>query len=191
MCESGLGLRRLRLLDGAGAELRAAAVRHPDAGLVVPPGLSEQTRRVARRSQQHDPLRRVGDATRTFTGLRRARHRRASALGRRRVLTDWRLGLRVLCSRRRREKDQQKKGSRRRDRDAHSQGPGARQVPGTRRRGSRGNSLTVNGHRAAWSPVVLVTPPIFRRISGPNGPPLAQGRLLASQGGPPALPGRQ
>ncbi len=79
----GLGLLRLRCHGGAGAELGAAAVRHPDAGLVVAPGPSEQTRRVAHRSQQHDALRRVGLALRTLTWLRCARQGRLLAAARR------------------------------------------------------------------------------------------------------------
>src|SRR4029450_1045856 len=67
-------MRRLLCLDRTGCKLGAAAVRYPHAGLVVAPGPSEKTRRFAHRSQQHDALRRVGWATRTFTGLRRARH---------------------------------------------------------------------------------------------------------------------
>ncbi len=88
MYERGLGL----VVSGSTAapvtELGAAAVRHPDARLVVAPGPSEQTRRLAHRSQQHDALRRVGGATRTFTGLRRARH-----CGDRATAPAWRSGL--------------------------------------------------------------------------------------------------
>ena len=71
----GLGLL-LRLHDGAGGELGAASVRHPDARLVVTPGPSEQTRRVTHRSQEHDALRRVGWTLRAFARFRRARQGR-------------------------------------------------------------------------------------------------------------------
>ena len=81
MCERGLGFFVSGFRGGAGAELGAAAVRHPDAGLVVAPGPSEQTRRVARRSQQHDARRRVRRALRPFTRLRCARDDDGSDLG--------------------------------------------------------------------------------------------------------------
>ena len=180
MCERGLGLRRLRFRGGAGAELGAAAVRHPDAGLVVAPGPSEQTRRVARRSQQHDALRRVGRALRAFTWFRCARHRRGSALRRCGVLTNRRVVLRVLCCRRRREKD--KKKERRQvwnDRRAHWQGLEHGRCHARADRGSRDKSLTANRPCAASSGVVLAAPPLSRRTYGSNGSRIRSARLSA------------
>ena len=83
-----LGLRRLRCHGGAGAELGAAAVGHPDAGLVVAPGPSEQTRRVAHRSQQHDALRGIGSAA---ASVRRAST--STSRSRQRPAPGWRSGL--------------------------------------------------------------------------------------------------
>ena len=70
----GLGLGRLRLDGWAGAEFGAAAIRYPDARLVVAPGPAKETRRLARRSQQHDALRGVGLTLCAVAEFRRARN---------------------------------------------------------------------------------------------------------------------
>ena len=76
----GLGVCRLLCGGGACGELGAAAIRHPDAGLVVAPGASEETRRCARRSHQHDAGGRVCRALRPFTQCGRTCHRRQRRL---------------------------------------------------------------------------------------------------------------
>ena len=104
-----LGFRCLRFNSGSGAELGAAAVRHPDAPLVVAPGPSQQTRCGAHRSQQHDARGCVRRTLRAFTRLRCARYDHRSDLRRCGVRTCRRVALGVLCGRRRREKDKKKK----------------------------------------------------------------------------------
>ena len=180
MYEGALGFVVSGCSGGAGAELGAAAVRHPDAGLVVAPGPSEQTGRGARRSQQHDAFRRVGRALRAFTWFGCARHRRDIALRRGGVLTSRRVVLRVLCCRRRREKD--KKKERRQvwnDRRAHWQGLEHGRCHARAERGSRDKSLTANRPCAASSGVVLAAPPLSRRTYGSNRSRIRSARLSA------------
>ncbi len=88
--EAGVGdvLQRLRLLlrlldlldrlrqAPADDELGAAAVRDPDARVVVTPGLAEEARGLAPRAGQGDTLRRVGRTHLPLTGLRGAGHDR-------------------------------------------------------------------------------------------------------------------
>ena len=171
MYEGALGFFVSCSTAGPVRELGAAAVRHPDAGLVVAPGPSEQTGRGARRSQQDDALRRVGRALRAFTWLGCARHRRDIALRRGGALTNRRVVLRALCCRRRREKDKKKEGRQVwNDRRAHWQGLEHGRCHARADRGSRDKSLTANRPCAAWSGVVLAAPPLSRRTSGTNGP---------------------
>ena len=62
-----LRLRRLVLRRLTRDELAATAIRHPNAGVVVAPRLSEQARGRARRSYEHHSVRRVGQALLTLT----------------------------------------------------------------------------------------------------------------------------
>src|SRR6185436_9063317 len=71
----------LLLFDLAGDEFAAAAVRHPDAGVVIAPGFSEEAWRRTRRSCEGYPCGRVGGTVDAFACGRRARNGRLRHLG--------------------------------------------------------------------------------------------------------------